>query len=469
MNRKKILTLISLILLLPGVAMSAWTYIGNYSSHQVNGSTVTFNCTNATVKLEICKDDIVRIRMAKTGDSFNANNSFIVIRYSWPPTNPAVTDEGTYIKIVTSEMVVRVNKSPFRIDFYKPDNATLITKHYDNNGTQGCMSWDGNMRGAWLGLDAGGAGERFYGLGLQLQDFEFRGASANTWVAQMGDSNPLGQNHVTMPFFLSSAGYGIFNHTFWGSQFEFGTSPSNISFWFPNPAPDNSADAVGEELDYYFFYGPGFKEIVERFSDVCGKMSMPPKWALGLLYRAYGTREGGGWGASDYVTYGNGFRSRGIPLDTFGLEPLWQQTSHESTLHGYSSTYLWYTGKYPNPQSFLDQMAGIHIKVHLWEQAYVAMDAPFYSAIVPYSATGCLPNGGIGPGGKAPDFTLQAARDLFWNHHKNYLVNVPNGAAGFKTDENDIHIVSGCDFPGELSSGNQMHNPFGFLQSRTFR
>ena len=470
--KNRSLLFLSIILLIPVISEGNWTYIGNYTApYQVSGNTITFNCTNAVVKLEICKADIVRIRMVKAGDSFAQNEPYTILKYDWPPTNPTITDEGTYIKIVTGEMVVRVQKSPYSIGFYKLDNTTIITKHYDNNGTQGCMGWDGNKRGCWLGIDAGGTTERFYGFGIQAFDFEFRGDNVNIFTeALFGmEEPPMGNAHVVMPFFLSSAGYGILNHTYWGSQFEMGSSsPDYISMWFPNPAPDNTDDAVGEELDYYFFYGPSFKEIVERFSDVSGKTSMPPKWALGLQYRAYGMSSGDGWSASDFINYGNQFRSRNLPLDSFGLEPLWQKMSQESTLYGYPSTYLWNTGKFPDPQYFLDQMAKLNIKVHLWEQGYVGQDAPFYSSIVPYSATGCLPSAGAGSGGKAPDFTLQAARDLFWNYHKTRLVDIPNGVAGFKTDENDENISSNCDFPGKFSSGNEMHNPFGFLNSETF-
>src|SRR5208282_6735209 len=42
--------------------------VGNYASHAVRGNTVVFNCSSgATVRVELCKADVARIRMAIPG------------------------------------------------------------------------------------------------------------------------------------------------------------------------------------------------------------------------------------------------------------------------------------------------------------------------------------------------------------------------------------------------------------------
>jgi len=42
---------------------AAWTYVGDYvEPYQVDKNTITFTCTNAIVKIEVCTEDILRIR-----------------------------------------------------------------------------------------------------------------------------------------------------------------------------------------------------------------------------------------------------------------------------------------------------------------------------------------------------------------------------------------------------------------------
>src|ERR1035441_10132705 len=81
----------------PTVAAQA---VGNYGSHTVTGNTVVFDCSNgATVRVELCKADVARIRMDVPGAAFVANEPYAVVKYDWPAVGATVTDAGDYIKI----------------------------------------------------------------------------------------------------------------------------------------------------------------------------------------------------------------------------------------------------------------------------------------------------------------------------------------------------------------------------------
>jgi hypothetical protein len=61
---------VSLLLaaLLAAAAKADWTYLGDYvAPYKTEGNVVTFTCTNATVKVEVCTEDILRIRMSNSG------------------------------------------------------------------------------------------------------------------------------------------------------------------------------------------------------------------------------------------------------------------------------------------------------------------------------------------------------------------------------------------------------------------
>jgi alpha-glucosidase len=85
---KKYLVVSLMLAVLPAAAARAeWTYLGDYvAPHKTEGNVVTFTCSNATVKVEVCTEDILRIRMSKSGE-FKPNEPWAVIKYDWPQAN----------------------------------------------------------------------------------------------------------------------------------------------------------------------------------------------------------------------------------------------------------------------------------------------------------------------------------------------------------------------------------------------
>ena len=112
------------------------------------------------------------------------------------------------------------------------------------------------------------------------------------------------------------------------------------------------------------------------------------------------------------------------------------------------------------------------MKVNLWEHPYVSPASPIIKAIEPYGLWGGKigsrqwENGSrhkYGFGGFVPDMTLEAARDIYWRHHRDAIVSL--GVDGFKVDETDSFSANASldlYFPGGLSC-NAYHNLLGTL------
>jgi len=83
------------------------------------------------------------------------------------------------------------------------------------------------------------------------------------------DEDPL---YKSIPFFLSTNGYGIFFDNSYKSHFDFGTLKRD-RYGF-------SAD--GGEMIYYIIAGNDYKEILGQYVRLTGAPVMPPKWALGF-------------------------------------------------------------------------------------------------------------------------------------------------------------------------------------------
>ena len=90
--------------------------IGKFLKQSRDKNNIDFQCKNALVRLEICTEDIIRIRMSPSG-KFKPNETWVVIQYDWPETNFSIEDKGVYLSVKTSRLQVKAYKSPFRIEF----------------------------------------------------------------------------------------------------------------------------------------------------------------------------------------------------------------------------------------------------------------------------------------------------------------------------------------------------------------
>jgi len=240
------------VILFTGRADAEWTYLGDYvEPYKTTGNTLTFNCTNAAVKLEVCSEDILRIRMSKSG-KFRPNENWVVIKYDWPKSLFTVKDRGDYIDISTQCLTAKIYKSPFRIDIYDEDTRKLCLEPEN-----GAMAFDGEKVICRKKLTPD---DHFFGLGQRYEKSDLRGKKKQLWMTE---------TVTPVPFFMAANGYGIFFHNTWKSTFDFSQDP----YYFSAP---------GGELDYYFFYGPGFKHILKSYTRLTGKSPLPPKWAFGL-------------------------------------------------------------------------------------------------------------------------------------------------------------------------------------------
>lgn len=311
--------------------------------------------------------------------------------------------------------------------------------------------------------------EDIYGLGLQLKSVNQAGRKRMLRV----NSDPVsdtGEGHAPVPFYVSTAGYGLFIDTYRHVEIYFGTNTqkgqsANMTE-VNRPHEEFSESALYalkrsherrqvvidikavDGVDLYFFSGT-VREAVQRYNLFSGGGCLPPMWGLGVWYRPYG-----GSTQDSVLKLARDFRRDNIPIDVIGIEPGWHS-------HSYACTYEW-SYLFPEPQKMLDALAEQNYKVNLWEHVFVYPAAAFYEKLLPYSADCEVWNGLV------PDFATEEAIKLFSDHHRDKFVK--NGVAGFKLDECDNSDLnpSNWSFPdtAEFPSGmdgEQMHGALGTL------
>ena len=304
--------------------------------------------------------------------------------------------------------------------------------------------------------------EQLYGFGLSFQTVHQRGKVLQLHVDHFGGKDN-GRNHAPVPFYVSSAGYGVFINSARYLTVYAGVAVHKDSPDFPEPKDRNTdkswssrpySDAVeilvpAAGVEFYVFAGSGMLDAVSRYNLFSGGGPIPPRWGLGFTQRVktlYTDKE-----VEKEV---DDFKEKGFPLDFIGLEPGWQSKS-------YPGTFEWDKNRYPNPELFVKKMQEKGIRLNLWANPYIAPEASFYKAIKPYTSSHTVWLGLI------PDFTMPEARNLFFDQLKKSQVSI--GVSGYKIDEVDGYDYylwpDVATFPSGKSA-EQLRQTYGLLVQR---
>jgi alpha-D-xyloside xylohydrolase len=310
--------------------------------------------------------------------------------------------------------------------------------------------------------------ELVYGLGLMLQSFMQRGLKKQLRV----NADPVldsGDSHAPVPFYVTTGGYGVYIDTaryvtvYCGNKRERSNRVERDDRDGGNDAWNGLPGAytryhLGESsevlieipraagVDVYIFGGPAMRDAVRRYNLFAGGGALPPRWGLGIWYRAKTD-----YSQADVLKLAAEFRQRSIPCDVIGVEPGWQS-------HRYSCSYVW-DRSFPKPAEMVRTLAEANYRVNLWEHAFVHPSSPIHESLAPHSGNYEV------WGGLVPDFLTREGKQIFAGFHGTNHISL--GVAGYKLDECDNSDYTGnWSFP-EFSAfpsgadGEQMHCLFG--------
>ncbi|ANH82226.1 ABC transporter substrate-binding protein [Niabella ginsenosidivorans] len=304
--------------------------------------------------------------------------------------------------------------------------------------------------------------EQVFGLGLNFQTVHQRGKILQLHVDHYGGKDN-GRTHAPVPFYVSSAGYGVLINAARYLTVYIGTGVRKDSHnppvekdrntdksWSARPYSDAveiQVPAAGTEV--YVFAGPTPLDAIRRYNLFNGGGALPPRWGLGFTQRVRSL-----FTADEVAAEADSFRLKGYPLDFIGLEPGWQSRA-------YPGTFEWDKKRYPDPAGFVKKMLGKDIRLNLWMNPYISKQASFYKQITPYTGSHTVWTGEV------PDFTLPEARRIFFGQMKKDQVDI--GVSGYKIDEVDGYDYylwpDVATFPSGLSA-EQMRQTYGVLAMR---
>ena len=237
---------------------------GRVMGHQrVNGG-VLFQMKSGALRLEVCTPSMLHVVYSPDG-AFPKHPNPMIVRTEWPAVPFELAEDGRRVTLSTGKVRVSIARRDGAIQFTDASGARLFHAEGDYGGvrlTPAVVNGERTYRLETVFFPE--SGEAFYGLGQH---------QAGVWNYS-GESVDLSQDNtnISVPFFLSSLGYGVF----WNNP-----SQSRFNNRFARHLYIDSD--VADTLDYYFLYGPDPDRIIAAYRDLTGPAPLFGKWAYGLL------------------------------------------------------------------------------------------------------------------------------------------------------------------------------------------
>jgi len=320
-----------------GLIFCSHAEIRSYS--RVSGG-VRFQLDHGLMQIDILAGDVVRVRY--TGmDSLPVRHSLVVASSLPAGTAFTVVEKDGHILITTDRLVIVVDRATNAITYSDLSGGEILAEDGVDGKTMSPAEVVGVSTYTCRTAFRSPGGEGLFGLGCHPLD--------SGSIDYKGRKQEMAIKYLTgaIPVLLSSRGYGLMWDNYSQSAFD-GTEGGDTKFSYSSES--------GQQVDYYFFYGPAFDHIIDSYRRLTGKAPMYPKWAFGLFQSQdrYKTQE-------EVLAAGAGYRNAHIPVDVIVQD--W---------------YYWYPlpigshvlfpKNYPDPVGMVNQLhrENLHAMISIW-------------------------------------------------------------------------------------------------------
>lgn len=282
-----------------------------------------------------------------------------------------------------------------------------------------------------------GVGELIYGLGERFGPLVKNGQTVDIWNADGGTSSE--QSYKSIPFHLSSRGYGVLvDH------------PGHVSYEVGSETVERVQFSVaGESLEYYVFAGGNPAGVLERYTALTGRPARLPAWSYGLWLSTSFTTD---YDEATVTRFIEGMAERDIPLGTFHFDCFWMREFNWCD-------FEWDPRVFPDPEGLLSRLRDRGLRVSVWTNPYVGQRSPLFAEGMQKGYFVTRPDGSVWQwdmwqaGMALVDFTNPEATAWYQGHLRRLL---RQGVDCFKTDFGERIPLDVEYFDG--SSPERMHN-----------
>ncbi len=372
-------------------------------------------------------------------------------------------ENDTEIRVYSGDLMLRILKQDFAMEYIRlsefpedPDNGEIkgeiLSKSSGRDLAYIKTDWKGDAYVSSLDTDmymrqqlSVAVDEKFYGFGEKFTPFIKNGQTVEIWNEDGGTATDI--SYKSIPFYMSSRGYGVFvNHSDKVSFEVCSEIVNKLSFTVP-----------GEELDYFFIDGPEMKEVLSRYTALTGRPALPPAWTFGLWLSTSFTTN---YDEETVMSFIDGMLERDIPLKVFHFDCFWMKDFHWTN-------FVWDERVFPDPEGMLRRIHDKGLKVCVWINPYIAQESELFDEGMEKDYFLKRPDGGVWqwdmwqPGMAVVDFTNPDAVKWYQDQLRRM---VDMGVDAFKTDFGERIPVDAVYY--NKKNPRKMHNYYTYLYNK---
>jgi alpha-glucosidase len=454
----------SLAVLLLGLPVRAQTpAAGCFRMQGVTGFTslpsgVDIQAGSAREQVVALRDDVIRIRVSRT-QTLPEDASWAVL--------PAARHSSVSVTAVDTDSSIGFATKSLRVSVDRGTLQLTVTDSAGNVIQRDALpiTWTGD---AFQISEAMPLDEHFFGLGDKTGPLDRRDEAFTLWNTDayryQESTDPI---YKSIPFFITyEAGRaaGVLLDNTWRSSFDFGKEARDRY----------SFGAENGPIDYYVFYGPTPKQVVETYAWLTGAPPLPPLWSLGYQQSRYSY-----FPQSQVLDIAEHLRSDRIPVDAIYLDIDYQDHNRPFTVN--TTAFPDFPGMIAklNAENFhVVAITDLHI-ANYPDHGYAPYDSGIAGDHFVKNPDGSVYSGVVWPGPSVfPDFTQQQTRAWWGTLYTHfYSLNI----AGFWNDMNEpsvfnvptktmpLDVVHRIDEPGfapRTATHAEIHNVYGMENSR---
>jgi alpha-D-xyloside xylohydrolase len=385
--------------------------------------------------------DVVRVQVCHHRPRETGASRFD-LDYSLSSSSVRIEQKPEHLVYTSGKLSVRIRKSaPWDMQFLSDG------KPVTSGGTESLAYINTKSDGAHVMTRFSlGVGECVYGLGERFTPLVKNGQKIISWNEDGGTTSD--QAYKAIPFYLTNRGYGVLVN-----------SPGKVEFEICTERVNSVQLSVpGESLDYYIFFGPDPKDVLEKFTRLAGRPAVPPDWSFGLwLSTSFTTK----YDEKTVTEFVDGMLSRGIPLKVFHFDCFWMKERHWCD-------FEWDRDAFPDPAGMIQRLIAKGLKISLWINPYISQLSRLFSE---GAANGYFLKRADGsvyqtdqwqPGMAFVDFTSPAAVKWYQSKLQKLL---DMGVDCFKTDFGERIPADAVYHDG--SDPKLMHNYYTYLYNKS--
>lgn len=416
-------------------------------------NTLAIQTTAGIMRLSPLAEDLMRLRVEAPGGHVSLPSGAIA-KHDWAPVPIEVSETEGRIRLSTARISVVIEPTPVRLNWFEGERLFARDEAIE-------VSPDRILLRREMPAD-----EHYYGFGQKTGYLDKRGRKMQMWATDdpvhTPTTDPLYQS---IPFFVglrNGRAHGLFLDSPARSIFDMGSL---------DPATTYTVEVFGSVLDSYVFAGPGIPGIISRYTELTGRMALPPSWSLGFHQCRWSY-----YPESKLRELAHTFRDRKIPCDALWLDI--------DFMDGYR-VFTWDRERFPQPEQLIADLAEQGFRVVTIVDPGVKID-PQYAVYREGVAEGhfiqnpggTIHEGQVWPGASAfPDFMKEETRRWWGDLHKDaYLAK---GVAGIWNDMNEpASFISNSHgertLPHDVLQGEEghqiphreVHNAYGFRMAQ---